>query len=370
MLSTINALQSALQIPPQIGFDAAPLVSNDDLVPMPRPMQELGMGNQSSDGPVGIDPVGGLTYDTLPNGMPILDGYPGNASHATIFLDFDGDAGMNMLPYSEDGDATTFNTAEQATIVECWRQVTVYFAMFDVNVVTVQPNVATTPTAWNVLTPSEGNGWSWVGVFPNSSACSFENSYFAQSRESGIAHEVGHNFGIWHTSDYDNLGNKTAEYSSGLYPSAPSPLQGPLMGVDFAGIIHKWTLWHGSGSANSLQDDMAIIANSIVNGAHQKGYDYTGDGYRPDDFGGTIATATALTVSGVTQSATAIIERLTDADSFSFTSAGGRYSISAGRDAPSGVDLKLSIYNASGTLLAVDDGDPRRCLIPWSTTSI
>ena len=135
--------------------------------------------------------------------------------------------------------------------------------MFDVNVVTVQPNVSTTPTAWNVLTPSEGNGWSWVGVFPNSSASSFENSYFAQSRESGIAHEVGHNFGDWHTSNYDNLGNKTAEYSSGLNAAAPSPLQGPLMGVDFAGVIHKWTHWHGSGAANSLQDDMAIIANQI-----------------------------------------------------------------------------------------------------------
>ena len=61
----------------------------------------------------------------------------------------------------------------------------------------------------------------------------------------------------------------------------------------------------------------------------------------------------------MTQSATGIIERLTDADSFSFTSSGGRYSISAGRDAPSGVDLKLSIYNSSGTLLAVEDGDPR-----------
>ena len=71
------------------------MVSYDDLA-MPRTMQELGSENQSSEGPVGIEPVGEFTYDTLPNGMPILDGYPDSPSHATIFLDFDGDTGMNM----------------------------------------------------------------------------------------------------------------------------------------------------------------------------------------------------------------------------------------------------------------------------------
>ena len=66
----------------------------------------------------------------------------------------------------------------------------------------------------------------------------------------------------------------------------------------------------------------------------------------------------------MTQSAVGIIERLSDADAFSFTSSGGRYSITAGRDAPSGVDLKLSIYNSSGTLIASEDGDPRT--LPYS----
>ena len=162
-----------------------------------------------------------ITYSTLANGMPILNSYPNNPSNATIFVDLDGDPyvlnGSACRPYSEDADPTTFNAAEQATIVEGWRQMAMYFAMFDVNVTTIQPNVSTTPTAWTVVTPNEGNGWSWVGNFPNTSSNSFENSYFIQSRESGIAHEVGHTFGNWHTSDYDNLGNKTAEYSSGLY---------------------------------------------------------------------------------------------------------------------------------------------------------
>jgi regulation of enolase protein 1 (concanavalin A-like superfamily) len=363
LLSISNPLLDIASSSAIIGPIADLNIDKHDAVVMPDSMILQGDNPPIMDGIRGINPLDTITYSTLPNGMPILNSYPDNPSHATIFVDLDGDPyvlnGSACQPYSEDADPTTFNAAEQATIVEGWRQMAVYFAMFDVNVTTIQPNVSTTPTAWTVITPNEGNGWSWVGNFPNSSSNSFENSYFIQSRVTGIAHEVGHTFGNWHTSDYNNLGVKTAEYSSGLYTASPSPLQGPLMGVDFAQIIHKWTIWHDSGAADTLQDDMAIIANSIKNGAANKGISYSGDGYRPDDYGGTIATATPLTVTGVTQSKVGIIERLTDADAFSFTSTGGNYSITAGRDAPSGVDLKLSIYNSSGTLLASEDGDPR-----------
>jgi hypothetical protein len=334
---------------------------NANTMVMPETLrQQTVLSGIELDSAGSIDPSDTFTYTTLANGMPILNSYPSNPSKATIFIDLDGDPyvlnGSACAPYSEDGDSTTFNLAEQATIVDGWRQMSMYYSMFDVNVTTIQPNVSTYPTAWTVITPNEGNGWSWVGNFPNTSSNSFENTYFMQSRETGIAHEVGHTFGNWHTSDYDNLGNKTAEYSSGLYAASPSPLQGPLMGVDFAGILHKWTIWHSSSGVTSLQDDMAIIANHIDEHAPSG---YTGDGYRPDDVGNTRATATALTVTGVTQSDTGVIERLTDVDYYSFTSAGGTYSITAGHDDPSGVDLKMSIYDSSGNLLATEDGDPR-----------
>ncbi len=44
---------------------------------------------------------------------------------------------------------------------------------------------------------------------------------------------------------------------------------------------------------------------------------------------------------------------------FSFNSTGGTYNISVGRDNPSGVDVKVSIFDANGNLLAFEDGDPR-----------
>src|SRR5690606_34974756 len=126
---------------------------------------------------------------------------------------------------------------------------------------------------------------------------------------------------------------------------------GPIMGIDYSGIIHKWSWWHNATSSGNrtLQDDIAVIAGRL------NAYDgSSGDGYRPDDHGGTLASATALPYFGATQSIMGIVERMEDVDMFSFQSTGGRYSIVAGRDAPSGVDVKLSIYDAAGEMIAYE----------------
>ncbi|MFM9023938.1 MAG: fibronectin type III domain-containing protein, partial [Planctomycetaceae bacterium] len=276
------------------------------------------------------------------NGMPELHSLPG--SPTAIYLDFDGDAATSYGAYDVDGDPTTFNSAEAATITEAHRGASVFFAMFDVNVTTVKPTV---PFAWILISNDKTGGSSNVGVFPNTKPQSWISSGNAETRISGIAHELGHNFGLYHQSDYDLQGNLTSEYSNGT-----DDLHGALMGVDYRKDVNKWTLGHPNTSASALQDDIAVIANVI------KKYQPTGgDGFRPDDFGGTIATATALTTTAGGRSISGVIERLADVDTFSFTTTAGGAVISVVPTRPSGLDAKVEVFDAAGALVAARDGD-------------
>jgi hypothetical protein len=299
--------------------------------------------------PAGFVPGTAIPAAALP-GMPQL--HSDLNAHAAIYLDFNGDA-ASVTPYDVDGDPTTFNATEAATITSAWQAISTYFAPFDVDVTTVKPATAM-PTAWGMIGNSISGGYSYVGVFPDvqkfGGPASFNESSDARGRTSGMAHEYGHNFGLSHQSDYNNLGVKINEYSSG-YDST----HGPIMGVDFAQSVHKWFIGHPSGSNSSLQDDVAIIANAIKTATG------IGDGFRADDYGNTIATATPLTAnaSGV-DSATGIIERMTDVDAFSFSSTGGRTWVDVNPVGPSGLAPKVEIYDAAGNLIgAKDDTDQR-----------
>ncbi len=280
-----------------------------------------------------------VTPANLANGMPILNSFP--SAPADIFLDFDGDtsAGTTFTPYDRDGNPTTFNAQEQADITEAWRQISVYFAPFNVNVTTIF--TAARPKVWHVSSNSVSGGYSYVNVFPNSTSESYNQASDARGRFSGIAHEIGHNFGNSHQSAFNNLGVETADYIS-----AVEPLRGYLMGVDFNGTVKKWSIGHTS-NASSLQDDIATITNDLDN--------YGGDGYRPDDVGNTVGSAVAMTTADDVQSARGIIERLTDIDAYSFTSTGGRVAVTVAPDVPSGLDAILQVRDAGNNILAVAD---------------
>jgi hypothetical protein len=183
-------------------------------------------------------------------GLPHLHSFP--SAPVAVYLDFNGGTYGGTTYSAYDAVTTSFSAAEQSQITECWRQVSTYFALFDVDVTTERPNK---PMAWDLISNSVSGGYSYVGAFPNSQPRSFNNSGDARSRESGLAHEVGHNFGLNHQSNYDRIGVKTAEYSSG-YDS----LHGPIMGVDYAQSVHKWFIGHPSNSATGLQDDLAATA--------------------------------------------------------------------------------------------------------------
>ena len=285
-------------------------------------------------------------------GLPELHSLPG--APTSIYLDFDGHRELGA--YDTDGDPTSFNAAEAATIAEAHRQTSVFYAMFDVNVTTVKP---TGPFAWIVISNDITGGKSGVGVFPNSEPRSWISSGSAESRVTGIVHEVGHNFGLYHQSDYDADGNLTSEYSNGL-----DSLHGALMGVDYRRDVQKWFIGHPNNSASALQDDVAVIADVI------KRYQPAGgDGFRADDFGSTFARARPLTAVSGSRSIVGIIERMADVDMFSFSTTGAGAVISVVPTKPSGLDAKLEVFDATGVIVAASDGEAneQQLVVPAGT---
>jgi len=302
----------------------------------------------------------GLEIRLVPAGEFLLHSNPGATKR--IFMDFDGHTttgtawlgGATIVTpaYDIDNNPSSFSATELANIREIWERVSEDFLPFNVDVTTEDPGiealrkVGSSDAEWGIravigqnTAPAPGaggvaylNSFSWNTDTP---CFIFPASLGNNSNVIGVAtsHEVGHSLGLYHD------GYASGSYYGGHGTGATS--WGPLMGNPNRNLT-QWSKGEYTG-ADNLEDDLAIITNAT-----------NGFGYRNDDFGSSIATASNLNfTNSTTISTTGIIERNTDLDYFRFNLAVGgaaTINIDPAINGPN-LDIEAKLYNASGTLL-------------------
>lgn len=284
-------------------------------------------------------------------------------SNFTIYLDFDGHVtegtswnssyGITTIvspPFDLDGDPTSYSLAELERITISWQRTAEDFAPFDINVTTRDPGL-------DALIRSGGNDTRWgaraVATFDTFANCGCGGHAFIDSFNDPVdtptfiynlgegslgetfSHEVGHMLNLFH----DGTNNGGLEYYPGHGSGATQ--WGSIMGAPFDENV---TTWNDGDyfDADNFQDDLSDI--TTLNG-------FT---YRSDDYGSTLATASAINVSQGNQiHAFGIIERNTDRDYFLFQTGSGAISVDI---QPLGtrpnLDVWAGIYNSLGNLVA------------------
>jgi hypothetical protein len=287
--------------------------------------------------------------------LPALASNPGAA--AKLYLDFNGHFQASWGSFSnattpvfdQDGDAATFSDAELTTIQQVWARVAEDYAPFNVDVTTIDPgNLANRVVAhiaiggnWSDWYGHAAGGVAYIGGFYNAApnvGYVFEAAlgngnarYVAEA----ASHEAGHLFGLLHQARW-NGSTLVEPYHSGNANWAP------IMGV---GYYATRTTWHNgatSASPNALQSDMAIIAGAS-----------NGFGFRPDDFGNGVHTASSLPLSGSTAVVSGRIGHNGDQDMFRFWTSGGNVSFNLYvSQFGANLDSVLQIWNSSHQLIA------------------
>lgn len=291
----------------------------------------------------------------------------------TIYLDFKGfrlagsawNANYNhgtawdLVPYDSDGNPGSYSNAEQDVVQDVWRRVSEDYAPFDVDVTTEDPGFDAIDRS-SAGDPRFGTravitddaviggvcncgGLGYLGAFDATVDTSMYHSYYQpavvfannlyggtdpKSIAEATSHEVGHNLGLSHD------GTPTEEYYRG------AGVWAPIMGVGYYVPLVQFSKGEYPGASNT-EDDFAVITSHGATAA-------------PDDHADVRTSATALgpLPSGVDGE----ISTAADVDWFRFTGTGGSVTISATPAAVSpNLDMKISLYNSAGTLVASAD---------------
>ncbi|MBL8823974.1 MAG: pre-peptidase C-terminal domain-containing protein [Planctomycetia bacterium] len=253
---------------------------------------------------------------------PALSSRPGAAY--TMYLNFSGfdypgtwgGQTPGVTPAYNGQTGTTFTTTEQANIKNIWSRVAQAYAIFDINVTTVDPAVAAGQAANDLArynyyqnTPrlmhtvigngastfyGSAGGVSYVNVMHDAATFSGAHTNWAfVNRLGGVtafhniftasAHELGHAASLSHQGDYIGS-SRVNEYSTNNGSSTIAP----TIGVAYGAARSVWRVGRVNTDVNYVQNDVLsiLVNNPALNG------------YVNDGIGRTLATATPLPLIG------------------------------------------------------------------------
>lgn len=242
-----------------------------------------------------------------------LQSYPG--SPAVLLLDFFGG-------YTPTWGGVTYArpNVSNAQIKDLWKRVAEDYLPFNINVTTDLEVFRAAPVGSRqrcVFTPSSsavGSGaagvayigsWNWG----NDTVCWSIYVSGKDGAEVG-AHEAGHTVGLGHQ------GTATQEYFGGHGSGVTG--WAPIMGTGYTRPVTTWARGEYQ-NANNTEDELTVIVNQ------NNSVDY-----RPDETGGTLATAWHLELHpDFAAMAEGVIERSGETDAFQFATSGGEVFFSA-----------------------------------------
>ena len=302
----------------------------------------------------GVDAGGG---GEVAGAAAVLDSLPGAAG--VIYLDFDGETvtGTSWNSSFNGGASIVARAApfSASQIEQVWKGMAEDFRPFGVSVTTDRARYLATPVnrrTMVIFTPDNewyggAGGVAYVGTFGSWTDTPCWVFTDQVSNNAGFAaeagsHEAGHTLGLRHDGNTKSDGTLN-EYYSGH--GSGETTWAPIMGNSYSRKVTQWSRGEYP-NANRTEDDLAIISGT-----------YNGLGYRDDDHGNTLATASFLTPLSSTQvEAAGVIERQTDLDVFWFTTSGGAVSFTAlNGDVDPNLDIRLRLLSAAGAQVAVAD---------------
>lgn len=297
--------------------------------------------------------VGTITNDdSPPSAVPVFNSLPGAVGVA--YLDMDGQV-VSGTQWAGGATITArgiVGTLSNSQMLEICRRTAEDFSPFQINVTTEESVYLAAPSNRRIrciITPDNEwygpyggvaylNSFTWTGDTPCwvfSDQLANAPRYIAEA----CSHEIGHTLTLLHDGRVSPKEGYYEGHGSGEVGWAP------IMGVGYYKLLVQWSKGEYL-SANNSEDDLQRITT------------LNGFGYRADQVGDTIGSATPLNGSSGVRSASGILETTGDRDVFSFSTAGGSCSFTALGDAPSqNVDVLLEILDAGGSVIASANPD-------------